>query len=91
MPQKEGAQKELFCLVRFKEDGLVRIAPLQLVRLEDKSPFAPKSASDLKDSVEVKWQRSLSQGSFSHDGYYSAEVLAIGGEYNVYSIFTAFL
>ena len=85
-------QKEWFCLVRFEDDGVVRIAPLEFVRWKsDKSPFAPQSANDLpKDPVEVKWDRSLS-GSFSHDGYYTAKVLAIGGEYNMYSIFTVFL
>lgn len=76
--------REGFVLVRFKDKPFpVKIAPLDLVRnADDKMPFAPASSEDFVSggTVQVKWQSSVCNGSFSCDGYYDAEIYAIGSK-----------
>jgi len=68
------------CVIRFADENVGRIAPTNLIKYKDK-PFLPATVKDLpEDKVQVKWQQST-YGSFSSDGYFPAEVLAIAGEF----------
>lgn len=79
--EDDGLRGLKFCLVRFIDDGLVKIARSDIVRYaESKSPFCPKSSEDLPtDAIEVRWQKSMCGKDFS--GYFLADVLAIGSKY----------
>lgn len=70
-----------YCVVRFSDDDLVKVARSDLMRYPvDKSPFIPRSSQDLpQEEIEVKWQKSVSGENFS--GYFAASVLAIGSKY----------
>ena len=73
--------KDGYVVVKFVDQGIVKIAPFSLVRNLDGSKFTPKSCLDLPDTnVEVKWQQSLTGSSFSHSSYYEAETLAIASK-----------
>lgn len=72
-----------FCVIKFSDESLGRIAPTELIRCADKKKFTPASARDLPEGlVDVKWQKSLHDGSFHNDGYFKAEVFAIAGKFN---------
>lgn len=72
------------CVIKFIDEFLGRITPTVNIRTLDKKKFLPSSAKDLPDGhVKVKWQKSTS-GSFSSDGYFEAEVLAIAGKLNLF-------
>jgi hypothetical protein len=65
----------------FDDENVGRIAPTQYVKLDKNKKFQPKSAKDLpEDTAFVKWQKSFNSGSFSSDGYFPAQVLAIAGK-----------
>lgn len=71
-----------FCLVRFTDNKVHKIAHIDLVRHLDKRKFSPASVRDIPDqNVEVKWQQSVCGSDLILDGYYEAEMLALGGEY----------
>lgn len=78
----EIIMKDGYGLVRFCDDKVVKIAHFTLIRHKNKMPFKPKIAEDFPSgpAVQVKWEKSLTQGSFSCDGFYDAEVLAISSK-----------
>lgn len=69
-------------VVQFEADGVVKIAPFELVRNLNKTPFCPKSALDVpKDDVWVKWQKSIMDQEEYNDGYFKATVLLLASKF----------
>lgn len=80
-----------YSVIRFKDETLGRITTTESVKLsKSNKKFTPKSAKDLPEvDVKVKWQKSAASGSFSSDGYFDAEVLALAGKLNLVAFCTA--
>lgn len=64
------------------DENLGRIAPIGMCKTRDGKKFCPKSARDIpEEKIQVKWQKSVANGSFLEDGFFDAEVFALAGEF----------
>lgn len=67
-------------VIKFVDESVGRIALTESIRHGNMKKFSPVTCKDLpEENVKVKWQKSMSDGSFHSDGYFAAEVLAIAG------------
>lgn len=67
------SSKFKFCVIMCDDESKARVAPLSMIRHKDVSAFEPVASDDVPpDGVEVKWQPSMTSGSFHSDGYWPA-------------------
>lgn len=75
------SSKFKYCVLLCDDESRARVAPLSIVRRKDVSVFEPVASDDVpSDGVKVKWQPSLTSGSFHFDGYWPATAYFNTGE-----------